>query len=439
MSTTVEFLAEFNPEIPSLLPLDKVYLIQVGGKLFKLSGASLSSDGPSHFTDFFQQPENLDKILCIDRNPDVFNLIYMHLQGYQINVENDYQFVHLYLDSYYYSLRRLQRFLAEDDLFATVGNVSFKIARTLFTSTGNFPNYFTISYNSMLTNNFEIIQIKNMIRPPPQKPVTVPNRSPKLFNDLLELLKRNPLVIENEEHRSLLIRECKYYRFAELEQQIIKYKIVNNPFSPDNKQEIIIGLKDISPKGLINEQPIDIKHEVALQYQRPCIAREPKRTLIFQLDSTSCEIFNKDYSEVKLILNKSTKLMILQISNKLCLKYVLLFKTLNEEIVAHTLDCGAPQISVLVGLRDSKAKINGMDMKKDWVNDLLGPPVNDATDDQNNAKRRRTDIVGDIIEFKLTRSLWRVMMRGKNIRLHAVSFEGLTDQSSFIRQEIDFL
>lgn len=34
-------------KIPQILPRERVFPIQIGGELFKLSGASLSSDGPS--------------------------------------------------------------------------------------------------------------------------------------------------------------------------------------------------------------------------------------------------------------------------------------------------------------------------------------------------------------------------------------------------------
>lgn len=100
MSIPVEVSEEFDPSIPAILPHDKVYLIQVGYKLFKLSGASLLSDAPSYFTTYFLQEENKDSVLFIDRSPTVFEKIYNHLQGYHINIENDYEFVYLLQDSY---------------------------------------------------------------------------------------------------------------------------------------------------------------------------------------------------------------------------------------------------------------------------------------------------------------------------------------------------
>lgn len=84
------------------LPLEKVFPIQIGTELFRLSGASIASDGmsshpgvwsrgtqaneaaPSYFSRFFetqlQQNEDL-RTLYIDRDPETFKQIALHLQG----------------------------------------------------------------------------------------------------------------------------------------------------------------------------------------------------------------------------------------------------------------------------------------------------------------------------------------------------------------------
>ena len=89
------------------LPAGKVFPIQIGSDLFKLSGASISSDGknniilmfdpgsitkriraPSYFSQFFSE-QLLDgdgrggniRTLYIDRDPDTFRDILLHLQG----------------------------------------------------------------------------------------------------------------------------------------------------------------------------------------------------------------------------------------------------------------------------------------------------------------------------------------------------------------------
>ena len=94
--------------IPSqTLPAGKVFPIQIGSELFKLSGASISSDGknnvtlmfglgsntnriraPSYFSQFFSEQlmigDNQGKsvrTLYIDRDPVTFRDILLHLQG----------------------------------------------------------------------------------------------------------------------------------------------------------------------------------------------------------------------------------------------------------------------------------------------------------------------------------------------------------------------
>lgn len=65
----VQTIEEFDPTVPVVLPHDKVYSIQVGYKLFRLSGLSLSSDSPSYFTKFFGDKENEEKVLFLTEVP----------------------------------------------------------------------------------------------------------------------------------------------------------------------------------------------------------------------------------------------------------------------------------------------------------------------------------------------------------------------------------
>lgn len=97
---------------PTILPPEKVFPIQIGSELFRLSGASIASDGkfsmafescselgvlsplysnnlraPSYFSQFFEEQlrqngENSTvRTLYIDRDPDTFRDILKHLQG----------------------------------------------------------------------------------------------------------------------------------------------------------------------------------------------------------------------------------------------------------------------------------------------------------------------------------------------------------------------
>jgi hypothetical protein len=44
---------KWNTEIPNILPHERVFPIQIGSQLFRLSGASISSDGMCVFFFFF--------------------------------------------------------------------------------------------------------------------------------------------------------------------------------------------------------------------------------------------------------------------------------------------------------------------------------------------------------------------------------------------------
>ncbi|OVF07756.1 hypothetical protein A9F13_11g00946 [Clavispora lusitaniae] len=422
MSIPVEVSEEFDPSIPAILPHDKVYLIQVGYKLFKLSGASLSSDAPSYFTTYFLQEENKDSVLFIDRSPTVFEKIYNHLQGYHIKIENDYEFVYLLQDSYYFCLKRLQRSLEHDNIFANIGGKSFKIPKSLFVQSGNYPNFFSVHYESLFVDNRRLILAKNTIRPPPQMPPSVPNRSAELFSDLLEISRGNTVSIRNDEHRALLIKECRYYRFVELEQRILKHHILFNPITKET--EIIMNLRDLQSRGIVNRSR-DIKTELQVQYCRPHIRKEPLRNLIIQIDSTPD-------SEVKLILNKHTNVPLLICTNSVAHSFVHVFRNVAPKF---TSDLENNTLGLLCGLSKAKVVINDQELKEDWFADFF------ESTDKPDAKRKKSNenrCQGDFVEFRLIRSLWRVLIRGDLGRLHAVSIEGSTDQV-FLNKSIDFI
>jgi hypothetical protein len=131
-----------NTDIPLILPHERVFPIQIGSELFRLSGASISSDGkhlihpnhqqyemkasmvcieiqadrpraPSYFSQFFQcqlkeaedqdRDTNAIRTLYIDRDPVTFGDISLHLQGYHVSPRNSSHFVKLFADAQFYS------------------------------------------------------------------------------------------------------------------------------------------------------------------------------------------------------------------------------------------------------------------------------------------------------------------------------------------------
>ncbi|KAL8931521.1 MAG: hypothetical protein Q9211_006899, partial [Gyalolechia sp. 1 TL-2023] len=190
----------------SSLPDEKGFSIQVGSELFKLSGASIMSDGrfwignmieckteslraPSYFSAFFleQLEQNDDRTggvrtLFIDRDPETFREIARHLQGeriartlpskachtdpspgYLVSPKDGDHFVKLFADAQFYRRKnsrkssveslthkppvpRLQSQLFESEILVEVGNEHFRIPRDIFSSPGDTPNYFTLGF-----------------------------------------------------------------------------------------------------------------------------------------------------------------------------------------------------------------------------------------------------------------------------------------------------
>lgn len=122
---------------PSPKPLKKadppnqaVYTIVVGGKPFRLSWESLKSDGPTNFfLEYFRKKKT--KVMHIDRDADIFELIVRHLRGYYIRSVDDIQNQSLLFDANYFGLNRLKKILQEY-LYLNVGGRVFRLPWTLF-------------------------------------------------------------------------------------------------------------------------------------------------------------------------------------------------------------------------------------------------------------------------------------------------------------------
>ncbi|QLL31987.1 hypothetical protein HG536_0C01550 [Torulaspora globosa] len=330
----------FDPTIPHLLPHENMYKIQVGTKLFKISGASLSSDGPSFFTERFAGTKSQgENVLFIDRSAEIFELIYLHLQGYFIEIKDEVQFTMLFADAMYYGLPRLRALLREYEYyFANISGRTFKIARSLFSREGDSPNYFSMTSNALYADSHAGVFInKKLIRPPPQSALSVP-RSAELFQELLQLLGGASLELDDKRRESL-IKECRYYRFLNLEQRLIKARASFNQLTQG--ETILLALKDIARNGVSfnqsskpmaqdgccptattgentpvsvsdDQQPLlkkpktDVPADKArknwnlAQYKRPYLDTRT-RDLLFQIDTMDCTlIFNRQRKTVHL-------------------------------------------------------------------------------------------------------------------------------------------
>ncbi|KAK2597980.1 hypothetical protein QQS21_005896 [Conoideocrella luteorostrata] len=252
-------------KIPAILPHEKVFPVQIGGELFKLSGASLSSDAPSYFSQYFlcqlkqAEEENGEdaggaasvRTLYIDRDPETFRDIALHLQGYHVIPRDGKHFVRLFADAQFYSLPKLVSQLYEESIFISIGHREFQIPRDLLTDPRNSPNYFSLGFAFFFSrpdNLFPGLDREGLLRPPSILPPTVPNRSADTFADLLRLLRGYPVSIRDETHRQELLRDARYFHFKGLEQQLIPHSLSYN--SLRGHTEITIRLENVQKSGI---------------------------------------------------------------------------------------------------------------------------------------------------------------------------------------------
>lgn len=146
---------------------------------------------------------------------------------------------------------RLISQLFESEIFIQIGDHHFQIPRDIFANPGDTPNFFSLGFAVFFASPQEVfpgLDRSGLLRPPSIVPPSVPNRSGKVFAELLHLLRGYPLHIQNEEHRSELLRDCRYFHLRGLEQKLISHSISYNP--ERRKSEIIIRLEDVRQSGI---------------------------------------------------------------------------------------------------------------------------------------------------------------------------------------------
>lgn len=244
-----DIAAEFDPTIKNILPHTTMYTLEIGSERFVLSGASLSSDAPSYFTNFFSNSGNANQVLYIDRSPKIFAWIYAHLQGYHVEIPDADTFTGLFFDALYYNLPQLrQNILQSEYHFANIGNESLRVPKRLLATPGNSPNFFTVASEALFKDITAMMPTRRWIRPPPQASITL-NRCPILFRELINVLQGVEPEIRSAEHRRSLIKEARYYRFNGLVQKLIPSKVVYNPFQ--HREELVIDVEHVDIKCLL--------------------------------------------------------------------------------------------------------------------------------------------------------------------------------------------
>lgn len=237
-------------KIPDILPRDQVYTVKVGQKLYSITGATLSWDGPNFFTNYFQEHDVSD-VLFLDRSVESFDLIYRHMQGYFIAIRDEVEYTTLFTDALFYSLPKLVRFLKKSEFYyVNVGGESFQVAKSLFKNDGDCNNYFQVVITGFY-RELESRIVDKKLTISPCAPTFIP-RSPEFFRKLLTLLSGVQVEMDDLLRRSL-IRECRYYRFLRLEQELVKHRTLANPLA--NTEEICIHLNDVDKTGLGLRKP----------------------------------------------------------------------------------------------------------------------------------------------------------------------------------------
>ncbi|KAK3396751.1 hypothetical protein B0T20DRAFT_242767 [Sordaria brevicollis] len=273
--------------IPNILPHERVFPIQIGSELFKLSGASISSDAPSYFSQYFlcqlkqatdagQDPSTAIRTLYIDRDPVTFKDISLHLQGYHVKPRDASHFVRLFADAQFYSLPKLISQLYEEPIHITIGSTPFQIPRDIFSLSGpgNTPNFFTLGFAIFFSNPEDLfpgLDREGLIRPPSIVPPSVPNRSAEVFEELLHMLRGYPVKIRDETHRQELLRDCRYFNFKGLEQRLIPHDKGFN--QARGREEIVLRLRDILKSGIsvVNEPMVGDPLAGWVNYARPYV------------------------------------------------------------------------------------------------------------------------------------------------------------------------
>lgn len=256
-STTVQKSIEAK-QSSMILPAGQVFPIQVGSQMFRISGASISSDAPSYFSLYFQEqmiqatgrPKEL-RPLYLDRDPETFKDIVLHLQGYHLNIRDGEHFVKVYADAQYYRLPKLTRQLFKSEIFIQIGDRNFGIPRDLFSAPGNSPNYFSLGFAHFFATpaeGFPGLDRQNLLRPPSLNPPALLNRSADVFADIMRLLQGYDVHIRDEEHRQDLIRDAKYFHFKGLEQRLLPVKLSYN--LTRGTKEIVLRLEDLRQSGV---------------------------------------------------------------------------------------------------------------------------------------------------------------------------------------------
>ncbi|KAI1972049.1 hypothetical protein LOZ53_006212 [Ophidiomyces ophidiicola] len=240
---------------PTPLPPEKVFPIQIGSELFRLSGASIASDAPSYFSQFFEEQlrQNGDNStdIIFDRETIRTSLSFLRMLNFIVVGSSGKWTLMSSNNLTAVSVPRLISQLFECEIFIQIGDRHFQIPRDIFSNPGDSPNFFSLGFAVFFATPGEVfpgLERQGLLRPPAITPPIVSNRSGEVFAELLHMLRGYPIQIRNEQHRVELLRDCRYFHLRGLEQKLIPHEISYN--LKHDRSEILIRLEDIRPSGI---------------------------------------------------------------------------------------------------------------------------------------------------------------------------------------------
>ncbi|KAF4962031.1 hypothetical protein FSARC_9864 [Fusarium sarcochroum] len=443
---TVEPLSERNvSRIPLVLPHERVFPIQIGSELFKLSGASLSSDGkaltlvspcdakslvashlshhdtwltsiaaPSYFSQYFvcqletakdrgDESSASLRTLYIDRDPVIFRDISLHLQGYHVQPRDGEHFVRLFSDAQFYSLPKLISQLYEESIFISIGHREFQIPREIFRDPGNSPNYFSLGFAAFFSRPDDLfpgLDREGLIRPPSILPPTVPKRSADTFAELLHFLRGYPIHIRDESHRQELLSDARYFHFKGLEQRLIPHSLSYNQAT--RRDEIVLRLENIQKSGIsvfiTNSDPL----AGFVQYARPYVDDKPTE-LVLEIGGESTKIhFSGGTPRAEFF--RDTKARVAKLFEVISMK----FNTPHhgQSTTLHNPLLSEDLVRVVVE-PDSAIVLNG----KEHIEDFASASTAESSASENPRKRRRANGGSEDEEWVVKTGQWRLRIQ----------------------------
>ena len=126
-----------------------------------------------------------------------------------------------------------------------------QIPRDAFTGPGNSSNFFTLGFSGFFGSRddaFPGLESRGLMRPPPLLPQSVPNRDPAILSDLINLSRGYKITVRDQNHRTALLGDCKYYGFKGLMHKVFAFKIAYN--AERMATEIVMRIEDLHKSGI---------------------------------------------------------------------------------------------------------------------------------------------------------------------------------------------